>query len=148
MWPPDVDREHVAAPLRAMLASRPVRERVVAHLGPTNSGKTLTWDPEKREFTNDEIANRMRSRAMRENNGVDLPVDEIYRGIVGGVRASYERHLVVMPGAPEAIAALAVADVLPGDRRTPAAARTRRYAAPSRIATGNRCRPRAAGRGS
>jgi len=29
-------------------------------------GKTLTWDPDKREFTNDEIANRMRSRAMRE----------------------------------------------------------------------------------
>ena len=36
----DVDREAVAAPLRAMLASRPVRQRVVAHLGPTNSGKT------------------------------------------------------------------------------------------------------------
>jgi HAD superfamily hydrolase (TIGR01509 family) len=45
--------------------------------------------------------------AMRENNGVDLSVEEIYRGIVGGVRASYERHLVIMPGAPEAIAALA-----------------------------------------
>jgi predicted dehydrogenase len=29
-------------------------------------GKTLTWDPAKREFTNDEIANRMRSRARRE----------------------------------------------------------------------------------
>lgn len=40
MRPPDVDREAVAAPLRAMLASRPVRQRVVAHLGPTNSGKT------------------------------------------------------------------------------------------------------------
>jgi len=40
MWPPQVDREAVAAPLRAMLASRPVRQRVVAHLGPTNSGKT------------------------------------------------------------------------------------------------------------
>ena len=53
-------------------------------------------------------ANSMQwAAAMRENNGVDLPVDEIYRGIVGGVRASYERHLVVMPGAPEAIAALA-----------------------------------------
>src|SRR5688572_13744649 len=40
MWPPEMDREAVAAPLRAMLAARPVRERVVAHLGPTNSGKT------------------------------------------------------------------------------------------------------------
>ncbi len=40
MRPRDVDREAVAAPLRAMLASRPVRQRVVAHLGPTNSGKT------------------------------------------------------------------------------------------------------------
>ena len=29
-------------------------------------GKTLTWDPAKREFTNDEIANNMRSRALRE----------------------------------------------------------------------------------
>jgi len=29
-------------------------------------GKTLTWDPAKREFTNDAIANNMRSRAMRE----------------------------------------------------------------------------------
>ncbi|MCC7496491.1 MAG: Gfo/Idh/MocA family oxidoreductase [Bryobacterales bacterium] len=29
-------------------------------------GKTLSWDPARREFTNDEIANRMRSRAMRE----------------------------------------------------------------------------------
>ncbi len=29
-------------------------------------GKILTWDPGKREFTNDDIANRMRSRALRE----------------------------------------------------------------------------------
>ncbi|QOY88400.1 Gfo/Idh/MocA family protein [Paludibaculum fermentans] len=29
-------------------------------------GKTLTWDTTKHEFTNDEIANRMRSRALRE----------------------------------------------------------------------------------
>ena len=29
-------------------------------------GKKLTWDPAKREFTNDDIANRMRSRALRE----------------------------------------------------------------------------------
>jgi predicted dehydrogenase len=29
-------------------------------------GKTLTWDTAKRQFTNDEIANRMRSRALRE----------------------------------------------------------------------------------
>ncbi len=29
-------------------------------------GKKLEWDPAKREFTNDEIANRMRSRALRE----------------------------------------------------------------------------------
>lgn len=44
---------------------------------------------------------------MRENNGVDLPVEVIYRGIVDGVKAHYDRQLVVMPGAPEAIAALA-----------------------------------------
>jgi predicted dehydrogenase len=29
-------------------------------------GKTLAWDPAKRAFTNDDIANRMRSRALRE----------------------------------------------------------------------------------
>jgi predicted dehydrogenase len=29
-------------------------------------GKKLEWDPEKKQFTNDEIANRMRSRALRE----------------------------------------------------------------------------------
>lgn len=40
MGTPEVDREAVAAPLRAMLAGRPVRDRVVAHIGPTNSGKT------------------------------------------------------------------------------------------------------------
>jgi ATP-dependent RNA helicase SUPV3L1/SUV3 len=34
------EREAVAAPLRAMLASIPERQRIVAHLGPTNSGKT------------------------------------------------------------------------------------------------------------
>ncbi len=34
------EREAVAAPLRSMLASVPDRQRIVAHLGPTNSGKT------------------------------------------------------------------------------------------------------------
>lgn len=29
-------------------------------------GKTLTWDPAKSEFTNDSVANNMRSRALRE----------------------------------------------------------------------------------
>lgn len=29
-------------------------------------GKTLNWDTAKREFTNDDVANRMRSRALRE----------------------------------------------------------------------------------
>ncbi|MBI4892001.1 MAG: gfo/Idh/MocA family oxidoreductase, partial [Acidobacteria bacterium] len=29
-------------------------------------GKTLTWDVEKKAFTNDDIANNMRSRALRE----------------------------------------------------------------------------------
>jgi hypothetical protein len=29
-------------------------------------GKKLTWNPATSEFTNDEIANRMRSRALRE----------------------------------------------------------------------------------
>jgi hypothetical protein len=29
-------------------------------------GRKLRWDPAKEEFLNDETANRMRSRAMRE----------------------------------------------------------------------------------
>jgi hypothetical protein len=29
-------------------------------------GKTLNWDTTKHEFTNDEVANNMRSRALRE----------------------------------------------------------------------------------
>jgi hypothetical protein len=29
-------------------------------------GKTLEWDPAQRKFTNDDIANNMRSRGMRE----------------------------------------------------------------------------------
>ena len=36
------EREAVAGPLRAMLASVPERQRIVAHLGPTNSGKTYS----------------------------------------------------------------------------------------------------------
>jgi HAD superfamily hydrolase (TIGR01509 family) len=45
--------------------------------------------------------------SMRENNGVDLPVQEIYDGIIGGLKERYAHHLPVIPGAPEAIARLA-----------------------------------------
>jgi len=44
---------------------------------------------------------------MREHNGVDLSDEEIYNGIIAGLRESYSRHLPVIPDAPEAIAGLA-----------------------------------------
>ena len=53
-------------------------------------------------------ANSMQwAASMRENNGVDLSVEEIYRGIVAELRRRFALHLEVMPGAPEAIAQLA-----------------------------------------
>jgi len=45
--------------------------------------------------------------SMRQNNGVDLPADAIYRGIVDDLRARYADHLPVISGAPEAVARLA-----------------------------------------
>ena len=45
--------------------------------------------------------------SMRANNGVDLSPQEIYDGIIGGLKERYARHLPVIPGAPEAIARLA-----------------------------------------
>jgi HAD superfamily hydrolase (TIGR01509 family) len=43
---------------------------------------------------------------MREANGVDLPVEDIYRGIVDGIKAACDRDLVVMEGVPEAMTRL------------------------------------------
>ena len=45
---------------------------------------------------------------MREHNGVNLSDQEIYDGIIGGLRERYSRHLPVIPGAREAIKGLAV----------------------------------------
>ena len=45
--------------------------------------------------------------SMRENNGVDLPVQQIYDGIISALRERYELHLPVIAGAPEAVARLA-----------------------------------------
>ncbi len=45
--------------------------------------------------------------SMRENNGVDLPAEVIYRGVVDELRARYAQHLPVISGAPEAVARLA-----------------------------------------
>ncbi|MBN1321019.1 MAG: HAD family phosphatase [Thermoleophilia bacterium] len=44
---------------------------------------------------------------MREVNGVQLSDQEIYDGVIGGLRERYARHLPVIPGAREAIVALA-----------------------------------------
>lgn len=44
---------------------------------------------------------------MRERCGVDLPEDEIYTGIIRGLREWYARDLPLIPGAQEAIAGLA-----------------------------------------
>jgi HAD superfamily hydrolase (TIGR01509 family) len=44
---------------------------------------------------------------MREHNGVNLSDQEIYEGIVGGLREQYSRHLPLIPGARDAIAGLA-----------------------------------------
>ncbi len=53
-------------------------------------------------------ANSMQwAESMRENNGVDLPAEEIYVGIVTELKERYARRLPVIPGAPEAVAWLA-----------------------------------------
>ncbi len=53
-------------------------------------------------------ANSMQwAASMRENNGVDLPVQQIYDGIIGELRKRYGLRLPVIPGAPEAVARLA-----------------------------------------
>lgn len=44
--------------------------------------------------------------SLRENNGVDLPVEEILRGIIDGLKERFGRELPVIEGAPEAIARL------------------------------------------
>jgi HAD superfamily hydrolase (TIGR01509 family) len=53
-------------------------------------------------------ANSMQwAASMRENNGLDMSDQEIYEGIIGALRERYARHLPLIPGAREAIAALA-----------------------------------------
>jgi HAD superfamily hydrolase (TIGR01509 family) len=53
-------------------------------------------------------ANSMQwAASMRENNGVHLPAEEIYRGVVDELRRRFASHLEVIEGAPEAIARLA-----------------------------------------
>lgn len=53
-------------------------------------------------------ANSMQwAASMRENNGVDLSDQEIYDGIISGLREHYARHLPLIPGAAEAVAGLA-----------------------------------------
>jgi HAD superfamily hydrolase (TIGR01509 family) len=53
-------------------------------------------------------ANSMQwAASMREKNGVHLSDQEIYDGIIGGLRDLYARDLPVIPGAREAIAGLA-----------------------------------------
>ena len=53
-------------------------------------------------------ANSMQwAASMRENNGIDLSAQEIYDGIIAGLRQRYARHLPVIAGAPEAIMRLA-----------------------------------------
>lgn len=53
-------------------------------------------------------ANSMQWAArMREHNGVNLSDQEIYDGIVRGLREAYARHLPLIPGARETIATLA-----------------------------------------
>ncbi len=53
-------------------------------------------------------ANSMQwAASMRENNGVRLTDQEIYAGIIGGLRESYALHLPLIPGAIEAVADLA-----------------------------------------
>lgn len=52
-------------------------------------------------------ANSMQwAASMRENNGVDLPAEEIYEGIVKELKRRYAERLPLVPGAPEAIARL------------------------------------------
>lgn len=45
---------------------------------------------------------------MRERNGVQLSVNEIYEGIAGGLREKYARRLPLISGAREAIASLSL----------------------------------------
>lgn len=53
-------------------------------------------------------ANSMQwAESMRQNNGVDLPAEEIYRGVVEGIKERYDAHLPVISGAREAVDRLA-----------------------------------------
>ena len=47
------------------------------------------------------------ARSMSENNGVDLPAEVIYRGVVDELRTRFADELQVIPGAPEGVARLA-----------------------------------------
>jgi beta-phosphoglucomutase-like phosphatase (HAD superfamily) len=53
-------------------------------------------------------ANSMQwAASMRENNGLHLPVQEIYDGVIGELKERYARHLPVIPCALEAVGRLA-----------------------------------------
>ena len=60
-------RDHVPKATAASAAAA-ANSHIVCHAAfiAYQRGKKLSWDPAKREFTNDDIANRMRSRALRE----------------------------------------------------------------------------------
>jgi beta-phosphoglucomutase-like phosphatase (HAD superfamily) len=53
-------------------------------------------------------ANSMQwAASLRENNGVDLSDEEIYEGIIGGLKERYAQHLPIVAGAPAATERLA-----------------------------------------
>jgi HAD superfamily hydrolase (TIGR01509 family) len=64
------------------------------------------WGPEDQPMVMG--ANSMEWAAhMREHNGVRLSEQEIYDGIIGGLRARYAEHLPLIAGAGEAVRRLA-----------------------------------------
>ncbi len=79
------------------------------------------WNDVRREFAalhgghwdeNDQPAvmgaNSMQwAEYMRDQVGVDLTPQEIYDGVIAGLRARYARHLPLIPGAREAVVRLA-----------------------------------------
>jgi HAD superfamily hydrolase (TIGR01509 family) len=53
-------------------------------------------------------ANSMQwAASMRDNNGLDLAIEDIYGGVVAELKRRFADHLEVIAGAPEAIARLA-----------------------------------------
>jgi HAD superfamily hydrolase (TIGR01509 family) len=64
------------------------------------------WDPEIDAPKAAGASSMEWAATMRLNNVVHLSVEQIYRGIVDGMKAVYEQNLVVMLGVPESLAAL------------------------------------------